>query len=178
MKIAIIGYSGSGKSTLARHISKTMNIPVLHLDKVNWIYGWNERDKNDQLNIVRNFLDENSSWIIDGNYSKLFYKERLISSDSIIFMNFSRINCLFRVINRRIKYSGKTREDMGEGCPEKIDYEFLKWILLNGRTKPKRKNYKGIISDFGEKVTVINNQKQLNALYRSLEQGGEYGKSL
>ncbi len=178
MKITIIGYSGSGKSTLARHISKTMNIPVLHLDKVRWISGWNVRNKNDQLKMVSNFLDKNSSWVIDGNYSKLFYNERLTSSDKIIFMNFSRINCLLRVINRRIKYSGKTREDIGEGCPEKIDYEFLKWVLMNGRTKPIRENYKRIISDFGEKVAVINNQKQLNALYQSLEQGGEYGKSL
>ena len=34
MKIAIIGYSGSGKSTLARKLSDFYNVPILHLDTV------------------------------------------------------------------------------------------------------------------------------------------------
>lgn len=37
--------------------------------------------------------------------------------------------CLFRVIIRWIKYHGKTRPDLAEGCVETIDLKFIKWIL-------------------------------------------------
>lgn len=178
MKIAIIGYSGSGKSTLARHISKIMNIPVLHFDKVNWSFGWNEREHSEQLNIVREFLNKNSSWVIDGNYSKLFYEERMSGADKIIFMNFGRFNCLFRAIKRFRKYKGSTRADMGEGCPEKLDVKFIKWILIDGRNKSNKQRYSNIIKKYDSKVIIIKNQKQLNELYKLIEHGGEYEKSL
>lgn len=178
MKIAIIGYSGSGKSTLARHISNIMNIPVLHFDKVNWSFGWNEREHSEQLNIVREFLNKNSSWVIDGNYSKLFYEERMSSADKIIFMNFGRFNCLFRAIKRFRKYKGSTRADMGEGCPEKLDIKFIKWILIDGRNESNKQRYNNIIKKYDSKVIIIKNQKQLNKLYKLIEHGGEYEKSL
>ena len=40
MKIQICGYSGSGKSTLACALGKKYNIPVLHMDSVNWYGNW------------------------------------------------------------------------------------------------------------------------------------------
>ena len=44
MKIVIRGYSGSGKSTLARELGETYGVPVLHLDRVQWLPNWTERD--------------------------------------------------------------------------------------------------------------------------------------
>jgi adenylate kinase family enzyme len=35
-KIAIIGATASGKTTLANKISKILDIPVYHLDKIAW----------------------------------------------------------------------------------------------------------------------------------------------
>ena len=72
MRIVIIGYSGSGKSTLAKTLGKHYNIPVLHLDSVHFLSGWVERDRNEFNEIVKKFINENESWIIDGNYSKIF----------------------------------------------------------------------------------------------------------
>lgn len=178
MKIAIVGYSGSGKSTLARHISKAMGIPVLHLDKVNWAPGWNVRNKNDQMRIVSDFLADNSSWVIDGNYKSLSYDDRMSSADKIIFMCFNRFSCLLRAIKRYKMYKGRTREDICCGCDEKLDLVFIKWILLDGRKRNVRNKYMQIMKTYPQKVMVIKNQKQLDKLYMSLEQGGEYGKSL
>ena len=47
MKVAIIGYSGCGKSTLAKYIGKKCKVPVLHLDQVHWLPGWQERGQAD-----------------------------------------------------------------------------------------------------------------------------------
>ena len=94
MKIAIIGYSGSGKSTLARLISELYDIPVLHLDTVEFLPGWQSRELSKKLEIVRNFLNQNSSWVIDGNYGKLMYWERMEQADHIIMLHFSPLNSL------------------------------------------------------------------------------------
>ena len=87
MKIAIIGYSGSGKSTLARLIYELYDIPVLHLDTVEFLPGWESRELSKKLEIVRNFLNQNSSWVIDGNYS-VVAPSRFENSDITIFLKY------------------------------------------------------------------------------------------
>lgn len=93
------------------------------LIKYHWLAGWTEREREEELLIVEDFLKQNDSWVIDGNYSKLFFEERLNSADKIIFMNFNRFSCLFRVFRRYISNKGKTRNSMTQGCNEKIDTE-------------------------------------------------------
>ena len=70
MKIAVNGYSGSGKSTLARRLGELYQIPVLHLDTVHWLPGWEEKAEEQERSEVRAFMDRNASWVIDGNYRK------------------------------------------------------------------------------------------------------------
>ena len=70
MKIAVNGYSGSGKSTLASSLGELYQIPVLHLDTVHWLPGWEEKGEGQERSEVRAFMDRNASWVIDGNYRK------------------------------------------------------------------------------------------------------------
>ncbi len=53
---------------------------------------------------------------------------RLNNAETIIFLDIPRIICAFRVIKRRFQFRNKTRPDMGEGCEERISFEFLKWV--------------------------------------------------
>lgn len=110
MKIAIIGYSGCGKSTLAGYLSELYQIPVLYLDSVFWLPGWKGRKREESADIVKNFLDTNVSWVIDGNYSYMEYEKRMEEADRIIFLSFNRFSCLFRAFRRYFKYRGTTRE--------------------------------------------------------------------
>lgn len=162
MKIAIIGYSGSGKSTLARKLGQKYGVDVLHLDAVHWLPGWQTRSREEKTAIVGEFLDTHEGWVIDGNYSKQHFDRRMTEADEIIFMNFNRFACLCRVIKRYHTYKGRTREDMGEGCNEKIDWDFVKWVLYKGRTRKTHDMYKKVINKHGHKVTVIKNQRGLD----------------
>ena len=128
MKIAILGYTGAGKSTLARKIGEKYDIPVLHLDKVNYTKNWKIRDIHESKEIVEDFL-ENDSWVIDGNYSKLEQDRRVKEADKIIFLDFPRWECLKRAYKRYKENLGKTREDVAPGNTEKFDFIFIKWIL-------------------------------------------------
>ena len=168
MKVAIIGYSGSGKSTLADFLGKKFEIPVLYLDRVHWLPGWKERPLEEKSNMVQSFLYENDSWVIDGNYTKLYQERRMQEADQIIFMNFSRFSCFYRVWKRYLNYKGKSRESMTEGCPEKIDWEFICWILHEGRNHKHKKHYQSIVRQFRDKTVIINNQRQLTIFMKSV----------
>lgn len=166
MKTAVIGYSGCGKSTLARFLGEKHHTEVLHLDCVHWLPEWQERRHEEEANIVCQFMNRNSSWIIEGNYTGLLYDRRLEEADRIIMMCFNRFACLFRVMKRLHRYRGKTRESMTPGCPEKLDLEFLIWILGKGRDRRQRNNYRQVREKYRDKMIVIRNQRQLTAYMR------------
>jgi adenylate kinase family enzyme len=67
------------------------------------------------------------SWIIDGNYGGTL-DIRFLRADTVILLDYKRYVCLYRVIKRLIQNFGKKRIDMADGCKEKIDFAFLKWI--------------------------------------------------
>ena len=168
MKIAIVGYSGSGKSTLARKLAELYQIDVLHFDTIQFLPDWAIRSEDEKKKIAKAFLDTHDSWVIDGNYSKLFYERRMAEADVIIFLLFNRFSCLYRAYRRYKQYKNETRPDMAEGCKEKFDLEFAKWILWDGRTKRARERYRGIISKYKKKAIVIKNQKELDRYIQSL----------
>ena len=170
MKIAIIGYSGSGKSTLARKLAESFHVPVLHLDRVQFRPNWEIRPQASKEIMAKVFMDIHNGWIIDGNYSKLSYGRRMEEADVIILLLFSKISCLYRVIRRYFKHKNTTRPDMAEGCKEKLDWGFIRWILRDGRTKESKARYQGVIDRYPEKTIVIKNQKQLNALQACIQQ--------
>lgn len=85
---------------------------------------------------LQNVLNQDK-WVIDGNYSKVLYDKRLELADTIIFLDFNRFLCFKRILKRYFNYKGRTREDMGKGCDEKIDFEFVSWVLHKGRKTEK-----------------------------------------
>ena len=132
MKIAILGLSGSGKSTLAKQLGSFYHAPVLHLDAVHFLPGWVERVPGEEEQLVTSFLDTHSSWVMDGNYTKTCYARRLEEADQIIVLAFNRFLCLWRVIRRWWANRGAVRDSSAPGCMEKIDAEFVWWVLYQG----------------------------------------------
>lgn len=126
-RIAIIGSGGAGKSTLARQLGEILGLEVYHLDALHWKPGWVETPKEQWRGVVEELV-QRESWIIDGNYGATV-EQRLAAADAVIFLDFPRTICLWRAIKRVIQYYGKTRPDMGPGCPERVmDIEFARWI--------------------------------------------------
>ena len=173
MKIAIIGYSGSGKSTLTEKLSSYYSIPKLHMDRLQFQPGWVDSDRNWMLNEMKDFLTEHSDWVIDGNYSWCYYEERMKEADQIIFLNFSRWNCLLRAFKRYLRYRGKVRESMADGCPERFDWEFIRWILWDGRRQTALARYKRIRQTFPQKFYELRNQKELDNFLHKKESVGQ-----
>lgn len=170
MKISILGYSGAGKSTLARQLGELYNAPVLHLDTVQFLPNWEERERSEKEKLVADFLDKNTSWVIDGTYSGLHFNRRLEESDLIIMLLFNRFVCFGRVVKRYRKFKGNSRPDITDGCAERLDSEFARWVLFDGRTAKRREKFGRVLSEFPEKTVIIKNQRRLNAFLKDLKQ--------
>ena len=170
MKISIIGYSGSGKSTLARRLAEAYDLPVLHFDRVQFRPNWEIRPQASKEIMAKTFLDLHKDWVIDGNYSKLSFERRMAEADVIILLLFNKVSCLYRVTRRYLKYKDSSRADMADGCSEKLDWEFVKWILRDGRTKESRQRYQGVITRYPQKVIIVKNQRQLDHVQKHIDQ--------
>jgi adenylate kinase family enzyme len=125
-KIAVIGSSGAGKSQLSRSMGEILGLPVIHLDKEYWLPGWTEPPKEEWRSRVEELV-KGDRWIMDGNFGGTM-EIRLATADSIVFMDLPRSLCVWRTFKRVITYRKETRPDMADGCNEKFDLEFLKWI--------------------------------------------------
>ena len=125
-RILVIGQGGAGKSTFATRLGQILGLKVVHLDSIYWRAGWIETPKDEWHTTVENLL-EGDNWIIDGNYSGTL-KQRLAAADAVIFLDLPRRICVWRVIRRAVQYRSKTRPDMAEGCPERLNMKFLLWI--------------------------------------------------
>lgn len=125
-RILVIGSAGAGKSTMALRLGEILDLPVIHLDSLFWLPGWERVSGEEWIRIVEREANR-ETWIMDGNYGGTL-DHRLQRCDTVIFLDVSRWLCLWRVIRRRIRYAGRSRPDMNQGCPEKIDMEFMRWI--------------------------------------------------
>lgn len=98
---------------------------------------------------------------MDGNYTKTCYARRLEEADQLIVLAFNRFLCLWRVIRRWWANRGAVRDSSAPGCMEKIDAEFVWWVLYQGRTPARMAGYRQIARQYPEKFILIQNPRQL-----------------
>jgi adenylate kinase family enzyme len=125
-RIMIVGSAGSGKSTLARRLGEQLDLPVVHLDTLYWRPGWVEPPQDVWREQVREAVQADA-WVMDGNYSATF-DLRFERADTAIFLDIPRRVCLYRVLKRSITHRGRVRSDCAPGCPERLEWFFLKWV--------------------------------------------------
>jgi adenylate kinase family enzyme len=125
-RVSIIGPGGAGKSTLARVLGERTGLPVVHLDARYWRAGWSPTPPDEWRREVE-ALVAGPAWILDGNYGGTL-DLRLAASDTVVFLDFARARCLWRVAARAWRHRGESRPDMAPGCPERLTREFVRWI--------------------------------------------------
>ena len=135
-RILIIGSGGAGKSTFARQLHQTTNIELFHLDKLYWKPNWVEPTKDEWKKTVEDLIKKDS-WIMDGNYGGTM-EMRIAACDTVIFLDLPPAICVWRAVKRYLFYKKNNRPDMAQGCAERLDLKFLKWIWdYPTRTKPR-----------------------------------------
>lgn len=126
-RVLVIGSPGAGKSTLARALAARTALPLYHLDRLHWLPGWIERNRDEGRAELAEILAQ-ERWIIDGNYGSIL-PMRLARADTVVWLDYPAWLCLWRVLKRWWRYRGTNRPDMTEGCPERLNAEFLLYVL-------------------------------------------------
>ncbi len=135
-RVLIIGPCGAGKSTLARTLAPLLGLPLIHLDREYWRPGW-QQTPDEQWRARVEELIQRPRWIIDGNYGGTL-ELRLRRATAVILLDPPRRVYLRRVIWRALSQRGRTRPDMGDGCAERLDPEFVRYVWNFGRTRRPR----------------------------------------
>ena len=126
-RVLVIGCSGSGKSTLARKLADRLGLPYVSMDReIFWLPGWKSRPRAEALVRMEGIVAQ-ECWIIDGT-SPGTLSIRLPRADLVLWLRPSRFMSLYGVISRWLRFRGRSRPEMADGCPEKIDREFLTYV--------------------------------------------------
>lgn len=152
-RVLIIGAGGAGKTTLARRLAAHLQLPLIHLDEHHWRAGWNPMPPDEWRVRVRELIAADA-WIMDGNYGGTL-DLRLAACDTVLFLDFPRHVCLWRVLRRRMWRSSRARAELPPGCPERVTLSFLVWVW----TYPTRRR-EGIM----RRLTVLGQEKCIRVL--------------
>lgn len=162
----MIGSGGAGKSTLARELGTVLNLPVYHLDALYWKPGWQATPRPEWAALQQELVSR-ERWIIDGNFSNTL-PIRIKAADTVVFLDFPRLVCLWGVLKRRIMYAGRTRPDMGEGCPEKLDLEFLSWVWRFPTNARPALEQRLAAADEGKRIVRLRSREEVQAFLDEL----------
>ncbi len=132
----MVGSSGAGKSTLAGDLARRLDLPLIHLDRHYWRPGWAAPTVDDFRAEVA-ALAARPAWVMDGNYASTL-DLRLPRADLLVLCDTSRPRCLARILRRRWAHRAAPRPDLPEGCPERLDLGFLRYVWCYPRDSRPR----------------------------------------
>jgi adenylate kinase family enzyme len=166
-KILVIGSGGSGKSTFAAKLGERTGLPVIHLDSLFWGAGWQETPREEWAARVDELL-KRDAWIMDGNYGGTL-ERRLAACDTVILLDLPRTLCLWRIIVRSMRYRGRSRPDMAEGCNERMTWEFVRWVWDYPRVR--RPGVLKKLSELraGQGVHVLRSRREVRRFLEALD---------
>jgi adenylate kinase family enzyme len=158
-RIIVIGSPGSGKSTFSRRLAEITGLPLIHLDKEFWNYGWVETQREEWIK-KQEILISGDKWIADGNYGSTL-DMRIDKADTIICFQLSRMICMLSYFKRVLTNINKIRPDMPDGCLESFDFKFMKYIWNFPKASGKR-NFERLERSKDKQVVVFKKRAEAN----------------
>ncbi len=100
-RVVVVGVTGAGKTTLAAALARTLNIPHIELDAIQWRENWAKAPLDEMLAALAQ-QTAGPGWVADGNYPKL--RPALWPlADTVIWLDYSLGLCLWRVLWRTLR---------------------------------------------------------------------------
>jgi len=132
-RVMIAGGPGSGKSMLAAALGEKTGLPVFHMDKIHYRPGWVERSKADKDQLTHE-IHIQDRWIFEGGHSSTF-AERIARADTFIWLDVPVGLRIARVLKRSVRYYGRSRPDLPDGCPERFNWQTVAFLRFIWRTR-------------------------------------------
>jgi adenylate kinase family enzyme len=167
-RILVMGSSGSGKSTFARRLSGITGIPTVSLDALFWKPGWAPSNAAEFDKRIIEAVHQ-PRWIMDGDFISYGASDlRRQVTDAVIWFDLPRRTCMVGIITRIATSYGRVRPEMAEGCPEKIDTDFFRYVWTYRRKqRPKlMKYFEGLRPE--QKLICFTDRKQADRYLRDV----------
>lgn len=166
-RVMVIGCGGAGKSTFSKRLNQLIGLELIHLDQHYWQADWVETEASMWKKKVEE-LASKPSWIMDGNYGSTM-DLRLKKADTVVYLDYSTLSCLWRITKRIIKYRGTVRPDMTEDCRERFDLEFYLYVATYNLLR-RKKHYRQIEENKrGKQIFVLKKDKQQEQFFEKLK---------
>ncbi len=125
-RVMVVGQPGAGKSTFAQAMGAITRLPVCHVDHIHWQAGWVERPRPEKDRLCH-AVHAREVWIFEGGHSAT-WPERLARADTLIWLDLPAGLRLWRILRRSLLGHGRQRPDLPDGCPERFDPAFLRYV--------------------------------------------------
>lgn len=169
-RVVVIGSPGAGKSTLSVALAARLGLPLVHLDRLYHLPGWREPSRHAWRAIHADIVAR-ERWLIDGHFESTL-AERLGRADAAVHLDLGRLVCLARVLRRVARTHGRTRPDMADGCPERFDPAFLRFVWHHPETgRPRTLERLAAFAAAGGQVVTLRAPAGARALVAALDAG-------
>ena len=116
-RIAIVGNAGGGKSTLARELGRILDLPVTHVDSIQYQSGW-RRTPDEECDWKLTEIANKGRWIIDGFGNNKVIENRIECADTVLFVDFQIWQHYWWAFRRQLAARKGQRKELPENCPE------------------------------------------------------------
>lgn len=162
-RVLVIGSPGSGKSTLSAELARRYGFRYIPMDRsFFWSPGWRMRPRDEIRALVEEAIS-GDGWLIDGTGLNTL-DLRLSRADLVIWLRLPRWLCVARLIRRWVLFHGRTRPDMADDCPERIDLKFLRYVWTFERDVAPQIERKLATSGAAANVIQLSTQDEIDAL--------------
>ncbi|MCK9485881.1 MAG: adenylate kinase [Dehalococcoidia bacterium] len=101
-RVVVVGTTSSGKSTLGARLSKTLGVPFVELDALNWEPNWHSVAEHDPAEFERRIREatEGDGWVVAGSYSKFSERTFWPRLETVVWLDLPLRLVLWRVVTR------------------------------------------------------------------------------
>ena len=116
-KVAVVGNAGAGKTALSRSLAKTHELPLTHVDSIQFLPGMKIRPHAESIKLLTD-IQATEKWIIDGYGPLDIIEKRFQAADRVVFIDFPLWRHYWWCTKRQIQNAWSKREEIPEGCEE------------------------------------------------------------
>lgn len=167
-KLAVIGNGGGGKTTLSRRLAELHQLPLTHVDSIQFVPGMQIRNLEDTRRIL-NEMTSQEQWLIDGFGPLDLIEQRFMMADRIVFVDFPLWRHYWWCSKRQIKSLWSPRSELPSGCNEATVAHTIKLFktLWRVHTKMRPELMKWFERpQLKPKMTVIKNLKEWKRVFK------------